>query len=264
VSGSSAETPRPLHRNPVAWLSALVALLILVVSFGAWMAVRAVRQLPHVAAAEGRAIAHDVGARIDALVQGFRTGTVQRRFSAYTTSLVGTSYLQVATLQQLQTFELEDREAVLWGTVELPPVTVRASAPVAYTYFVDLHAPWRLELRDRPAVGGAPASRGVLVLAPPLRWNRPAVDVSRMRWQVVQGSLLRDEYAVQEHLRHEITGRSAIQAKANVPLVRETARTQVAGFVREWILRSYPDSQQLPVQVYFADEAPAFQAELAR
>ena len=258
------DAPRPLHRNPVAWLCALLAILVLVVSFGAWMAVRALRQLPHAAAAESRAIAHDVGARIDALVQGFKTGTVQRRFSAYTTSLVGTSYLQVATLQQLQTFELEDREAVLWGTVELPPVTVRASAPVTYTYFVDLHAPWRLELRDRPAMSGAPASRAVLVLAPPLRWNRPAVDVSRMRWQVVQGSVLRDEYAVLEHLRHEITGRSAIQARANLPLVRETARAQVAGFVREWILRSYPGSEQFPVQVYFADESPAFEAELSK
>ncbi len=98
------------------------------------------------------------------------------------------------------------------------------------------------------------------MLAPLLRFNKPAVDVSRMRWQVVQGSLLRDEAAVQQQLRREITGRSAIQATANVPLVRETARAQVARFVRDWLLRSYPDAERYEVEVFFADESPAWQA----
>jgi hypothetical protein len=237
---------RPLHRNPVAWLAALVALLVLVTVGGAWFATRALRELPRAAADQGRALVREVAD----LARGFRTGTVQRRFAAYTTRLEGTNYLQVATLQQAQVFELEDRAAVLWGTVELPPVIVRATAPVQYTYFVDLEGPWRLELRGRQ----------VLVLAPPLRFNKPAVDVSRMRWSVVQGSLLRDEQVVEAQLRREITGRTAIQASANVPLVRDTARAAVTRFVRDWLLRSYPDADQYQVEVFFAGEAPAFQA----
>jgi len=246
---------RPLHRNPVAWLAGLVAVLIVVVAVGAWYATRALRALPGAAASQGRELVREV---VD-LARGFKTGTVQRRFATYTTSLQGTTFLQVATLKQVQTFELEDRTAVLWGTVELPPVIVRATAPVDYTYFVDLHGTWRLELRERAEV---PGSGTVLVQAPILRFNKPAVDVSRMRWRVVQGSLLRDENAVREQLRHEITGRAAIQAAANLPLVRETARAQVGRFVKEWLLRSYPDAERYDVQVFFADEAPAWQAAL--
>lgn len=237
---------RPLHRNPVAWLAALVALLVLVIVGGAWYATRVLRELPRAAAEQGRALVREVAN----LAHGFRTGSVQRRFAAYTTRLEGTNYLQVATLQQAQVFELEDRAAVLWGTVELPPVIVRATAPVQYTYYVDLEAAWRLELRGHQ----------VLVLAPPLRFNKPAVDVSRMRWNVVQGSLLRDEQEVVAQLRREITGRTAIQASASVPLVRETARAQVTRFVRDWLLRSYPDADQYQIEVFFAGEAPAFQA----
>lgn len=244
---------RPLHRNPVAWLAGLVALLIVVVAGGAWYAAHVLRELPRAAGAQGRALVREV---VD-LARGFKTGTVQRRFAAYTTSLQGTTYLQVATLKQVQSFELEDRTAVLWGTVELPPVVVRATAPVDYTYFVDLHGTWQLRLRE--AVPGQ-RTGSVLVLAPVLRFNKPAVDISRMRWQVVQGSLLRDEAAVQQQLRREITGRSAIQAAANLPLVRETARAQVARFVREWLLRGYPDAERYEVEVFFADESPAWQA----
>jgi hypothetical protein len=253
---------RPLHRDPVAWLAAVVALLVVVIAMGAWYATRVVRELPRAAAAQGRALVREVAD----LAHGFRTGTVQRRFTAYTTRLEGTNYLQVATLQRAEAFELEDRAAVLWGTVELPPVIVRVSAPVQYTYFVDLRSTWKLELRDRPAgpPGGPPAHRAVLVLAPALRFNKPAVDVSRMRWQVIQGSLLRDEQEVQIQLRKEITGRTAIQATANVPLVRETARAQVARFVHDWLLRSYPDADRYPVRVFFADEAPAFDAAVGR
>ena len=102
------------------------------------------------------------------------------------------------------------------------------------------------------------------MLAPILRFNKPAVDVSRMRWQVVQGSLLRDESAVEAQLRHEISGRAAIQAVANVPQVRETARAQVGRFVKEWLLRSYPDADQYQVEVFFADESPAWQSAIVR
>ena len=246
---------RPLHRNPVAWLAGLVAVLIVVVAVGAWYATRTLKALPGAAVSQGRALVKEV---VD-LARGFKTGTVQRRFAAYTTSLQGTTYLQVATLKQVQTFELEDSTALLWGTVELPPVIVRATAPVDYTYFVDLRGTWRLDLRERP---DAPGSGSVIVMAPPLRFNKPAVDVSRMRWRVVQGSLLRDEAEVQAQLRREITGRTAIQATSNLPLVRETSRAQVAQFVKDWLLRSYPDANRYEVRVFFADEAPAWQTAM--
>jgi hypothetical protein len=193
--------------------------------------------------AVGRAVVDELGA----LARAFRTGTVQTRFAAFTTRVEGTNYLQVATLEQVQTFEIEDSTTLLWGTVELPPVVVRATAPVTYTYFVDLEGSWRFDLQDRQ----------VRVTAPALRYNKPALDVSKLRWEVLRGSLLRDEAVVQEQLRRELTGRAALQGRAGVPLVRETARNGIERFVRNWLLQTFDDAEGYAVEVLFADEAPA-------
>jgi hypothetical protein len=179
------------------------------------------------------------------LVRAFRTNTVVHRFETFAHRVEGTNYLQVARLDQVQRFELEDQSSVFWGTVDLPPVTVRVTSPVRYTYFVDLEGRWRFDLRDRR----------VLVTAPPLRSNRPSIDVSRMEWQVVQGSVLRDETEVREQLRRELMGRAGMQARANLPLVREPSRRQVERFVRTWLLQTFDDAAGYDVEVVFADEA---------
>jgi hypothetical protein len=211
-----ARRRRPRRRFPFGWAAVVVFLAVL--GAGAWYALRVLRALPERIGSEGKEVVREVGEQVGDLVRAFRTGTVQRRFEAFTQRVEGTNHLQVVRLDQVQRFELEDRSAVFWGTVELPPVVVRATAPVQYVYFVDLEGTWRFDLRDER----------VLVTAPALRSNKPAIDVSRMRWQVVRGSLLRDEHEVQEQLRRELTGRAAIQARVNLPVVRETARRQVA------------------------------------
>jgi len=235
-------------RRPTNWPLALLAVALLVLAGGAFYALHVLRQLPAQVAAQGKGIVREIGE----LARGFKTGTVSRRFQVYNTRLEGTNYLQVATLQQQQTYEVEDHEAVLWGTVDLPPVVVRATFPVSYTYYVDLQGKWQLELRGRR----------VVVLAPPLRFNKPAIDVSRLRWQIVRGSILRDEQPVFTRLRHELTGRATMQAHANIPVVRDTARQQVARFVRNWLLQTYADAGEYSVEVYFQDEAPAFATAL--
>lgn len=245
------ETPPRRHRRFSGLWALAIALLVfvLVLAGGAWYALRVIQRLPGEIAAQGREMGRSAVREVGDLVRAFRTGSVQRLFATYTTRLEGTNYLQVATLEQVQVFEMEDRAAVFWGTVELPPVIVRATAPVDYTYFVDLEGPWRFELTDRR----------VVVLAPPLRFNRPAIDISRLRWQVVRGSLLRDEQLVAGQLRREMMGRAAIQAKANVPLVRQTARSQVERFVTNWLLQTFDEEAAgYTVQVYFADEADAW------
>jgi hypothetical protein len=231
-------------RHALPWV---VAVVLLVLAGGAWYALRVIQRLPAQLAEQGRQMGRDAVQQVSELVRAFRTGTVSRRWATYTTRLEGTNYLQVATLKQAQVFEMEDRAAVLWGTVELPPVVVRATAPVDYTYFVDLEGQWVFELDER--------QRRIRVLAPPLRFNKPAIDVSRLRWQVVRGSLLRDEQLVAAQLRREMSGRAAIQAKSNLPLVRPTARQQVEVFVRNWLLQSFDEEARgYDVEVRFADE----------
>ena len=245
------DRPTRRRRGPTTLAVVLVVLLV-VLGGGAWYALRVIQRLPGSIVAEGREAGRAAIDQVSALVRAFRTGTVQRMFASYTTRLEGTNYLQVATLQQVQVFQMQDDASLLWGTVELPPVVVRATAPVDTTYYVDLEGDWRFELRED--------ERRVLVLAPSMRFNRPSIDLLRLRWQVVRGSLLRDEQVVAAQLRKEMMGRAVLQARADVKQVRPTARTQVERFVRDWLLQTFAeDARNYDVEVYFADEMAAWQ-----
>ena len=245
------DRPRRRRRGPSALATALVVFL-LVLAGGAWYALRVIQRLPGELAAQGRAMGQAAVREVGELVRAFRTGSVRRMFATHTTRLEGTNYLQVATIEQVQVFQMQDDAAVLWGTVDLPPVVVRATAPVDTTYYVDLEGEWRLELQE--------GERRVVVLAPPVRFNRPAIDLSRLRWQVVRGSLLRDEQLVAAQLRREMMGRAVLQARANLPQVRPTARTEVERFVRSWLLQTFPgEAQEYEVEVFFADETAAWE-----
>jgi hypothetical protein len=135
---------------------------------------------------------------------------------------------------------------VLWGALALPDVVVEARAPVTYTYFLDLDKEWRFKLQQDV----------VDVTVPPVEWNRPAPDVSALRFSIREGSVLRDEQLVLDRLRAELTPLLDRRAKQHVPLVRETGRRKVEAFVETWLVQRFADGKQYRARVVFADEAP--------
>lgn len=239
------QAPRPPDRTRASRLWPVVALILglaLVFAGTALYLFHSLRQVPGEIAAGGERAVQEVRE----LARAFNQGTVTRRFLSYATTVEGTQRLQVATLQQTEVFGLEDRASTLWGALELPAVAVRATAPVETTYFVDLTDAWELSLEDHR----------VLVQAPTLRFNKPGIDASEIRYEVRQGSLIRDEKEILRRLKRELTGRSAIRARKNLPLVRDTARRQVEAFVRSWLLTTFGDAESYRVEVVFADEEP--------
>ena len=150
-------------------------------------------------------------------------------FHGYATEVSGTTRLQFAELRQEELFERRDSEAVLWGTLALPDVVVEARAPVTYTYFLDLDKEWHFRLEGRD----------VLVVVPRVEWNRPAVDVSTLRYAVREGSVLRDEQVVLDRLRSELTPLLERRAREHLPLVRETGRGKVEAFVETWLVQRF-------------------------
>lgn len=199
------------------------------------------RQVPGELAEGGRVLVQEA----KELAAAFHQGTVTHLFLSYATSIEGTTRLQVATLKQTEVWELRDEASTLWGTLELPAVAVRATAPVETTYFLDLDGEWHFTLEEDR----------VLVEAPPLRFNKPAIDASQIEYEIRQGSLIRDEAPVLRQLKRELTGRSAIRAKENLPLVRDTARRQVEGFVGSWLLATFDDADRYRIEVVFGGEA---------
>ena len=232
------EPRRPSHA-PWAFAAAAVA-IVAILAGGVLYVLRQARALPGDLIEGGRQA-------LDALREvaaAFRTGTVTTTFRGYATEVSGTTRLQFAELKQEEAFERRDSEALLWGTLALPDVVVEARAPVTYTYFLDLDKEWRFRLEDRD----------VLVVVPPVEWNRPAVDVSALRFTVREGSVLRDEQVALDRLRSEMTPLLDRRARQHVPLVREAGRRKVEAFVETWLVQRFADGMDYRARVVFADE----------
>ncbi|MDB6032647.1 MAG: hypothetical protein JWM16_2985, partial [Verrucomicrobiales bacterium] len=67
--------------------------------------------------------------------------------------------LEVATAQQVETFERIDEKRVFWGWMNLGTNTARIRVPVTYRFHIRLYETWRLEVNGSALVVHAPAIR---------------------------------------------------------------------------------------------------------
>ena len=235
MSETGASRARPLA-------AAAVAAVAIVTAAGLYV-FRSVRAVPSEALQGTRQVLQDARR----IAQAFRTGSVTTTFLGYAAEISGESYLQFATLRELEIFEHKDELALFWGRLALPDVIVEARAPVVYTYYLDLRAPWRFALDGRT----------VRVAAPEIRFNPPAVDVSQLRYEVRKGSMLRDEASVLERLRQGLSELAEERARQHVFLVRETGRRKTEEFVEAWLRSRFEDAGAVHALVTFPDERVA-------
>ena len=238
MSGSS--NARPSH-PPWALAFAAVAVVAIVAATLVFL-LRSAADVPGTVLKEGRAALQD----LREVAAAFSTGTVTTTFRSYATEVTGTNRLQFAEVRQMEVFERRDEAAVLWGTLALPDVVVEARAPVEYTYFLDLDEEWTFRLEGKD----------VHVVAPRVEFNRPSVDVSALRYEVREESVLRDEQIALDKLRSELSGLTMQRARQQLPLVRETGRRSVEAFVETWLVQRFADGGDFRARVRFADEPP--------
>jgi hypothetical protein len=204
------------------------------------------RDLPGETLEKSGKLVQTIGQEARQVASAFRQGTITTTFTSYATTLSGSQYLQFATLSQRETFTRTDESTVLFGYLPLPDLIVEASAPVTYTYYLDLNASWDFVLRD-----------GVIwVTAPDIKFNQPALDVSRITYEVKKDSHFRNTSEAMENLRSSMTTMCYQKARANIDLVRETGRKQTETFVENWLAKSFADGKKYPVKVRFRKEKP--------
>lgn len=231
---------RPAGRSAWPLVVAVLGLAAILVGGVAFVARRAV-SLPADLVREGQKALAD----LRSVAAAFRTGTITTTFGRESTALAGTSRLQFATLRQDEVFSRRDQRSLFWGQLPLPDVVVEARAPVEYTYYLDFEKPWTFRLEGET----------LRVRAPAIEWNAPAIDASALRYEVREGSVLRDEAAVLAALRASLTEATRQRARENVALVRETGRSKAADFVTTWLKGRFDDAKNLRVEVAFADES---------
>jgi hypothetical protein len=224
---------------PVAWMVTVLLLL----AAGIYV-FRSCRAAPgELLDKTGQAI-HQVGKSLADVASAFSQGTITTTFTSYATTIAGSEYLQVATLSQQERFQRTDEATTAFGYIPLPEIIVEADAPVTYTYYLDLNDRWEFRLKD-----------GVItVIAPNLKFNKPAVDASRINYEIKKDSLIRDTQSALVQLKASITSLAALKARQNIGLVRETGRRQTEAFVENWLARSFADGKKYPVVVRFRNE----------
>jgi len=102
------------------------------------------------------------------------------------------------------------------------------------------------------------------VQAPEIRYNAPAIDVSNLRYDVADRSVLRDEEAALENLKRALSDLAKMRAQENITLVRELGRKKTQDFIRSWLLSSYEDAKSYRIEVIFADENDNLSPERGR
>ena len=230
-------------RNAWAWPLAWICTVLVVFGSGLYV-FKSCRDMPGDALDRAGKMVQQVGQKAQQVAAAFKQGSITTTFTSYATTLSGSQYLQFATLSQVETFTRKDESSMAFGYIPLPDVIVEATAPVNYTYYLDLNARWEFRLQD-----------GVVwVTAPDIKFNKPAVDPSRITYEVKKNSLIRNTTEAMDNLKSSITWLSYKKAKANIGLVRETGRTQTETFVQNWLAKSFTDGKNYPVKVRFRDE----------
>ncbi|MCC7440402.1 MAG: hypothetical protein IT285_02145 [Bdellovibrionales bacterium] len=178
---------------------------------------------------------------------------VETAFHSTAVQVEGTRDLVLVRMTQREVFERTDRVRALWNQLRLPDVVVRITAVVEYAYAVSLREGWRFEAAE--GAEGAERAKGLEVTAPALTPLPPRVDLATLRNEVVDGSLFRDERGATDRLQRAIPRLAEARAREAIGVVRESARVEAEGFVREWIMKRYADAPEYrSLSLRFADE----------
>lgn len=243
TSEKESEPPPPSRKNPWPGVIVVLGIAVLLVG-GAYFIAREVVRAPAGLVESAGTLIDKGGARLRSVAEAFTQGTVRTEFLSQATELAGTSRFQFATLKQAESFKREESGSTAWGWIPLPKVVVQALAPVEYGYYLDFAESWEFQREGDT----------LIVMPPPITPNTPALDVSALTFQTLEGGLWRDEVSAKDRLQKSLTTALQKRAVENTGLVREVGRQRLAAFVEKWLAAKFSDGERFQVKVVFPDE----------
>src|SRR5262245_41696203 len=225
--------PQPTPSHQMNWPKAtLWMVVVLVICVNSVLMLKSCLNAPvDLVDKTGHAIGK-AGSALATVAAAFNRGTITTTLVGYGTTISNHQYLQFATISQREKFERAQQSTTAFGYVPLPEVVVVAEAPVTYTYYLDLNERWELVRKES----------AIHVFTPPIRANKPAVDVSAISYEVKKGYFKSDEAL--ENLKRSVTSLATLRAKENIQLARQTGRDEVTKFVENWLARSFADGSR--------------------
>jgi len=226
------------------WRWPLVAVVV------AWLAFLAVHETCRSLREGPRSAVKEAADAVGTIAERFHTGRITNTFTAALPQLQpGGAILELAAYEAVESFRRSDERSAFFDLVPLGTTVTEIRVPVTYRYHVRFDDPWHLEVRGRVCLVSAPRLRPTLP---------PAIHTDRMEKQGEQGWLRFDLNQQMDELEKSITPTLITRAgdPHTVALVRETCRTRVAEFVRDWLLREdqWRSDGFSAITVTFADE----------
>ncbi len=235
----SAEPPRADWAKSTMWM-----VIVLIVTLNGFLLIRSCSKVPGDTIDKTGRLIEKAGQALSDVASAFNQGRVTTEFISYATTVTPTRRLQFATLKQKEIFTRREESSTAFGYVPLPEVIVEARAPIEFTYYLDLNAPWRVVLEDQT----------IYVLGPGIQFNTPAIDVSGIQYEVKKDRMFSKTAAALDGLRQSMTIMAKDRARENIPLVREIGRKETTEFFEQWLAKSFTDGRKYPVKVFFPDE----------
>lgn len=160
------------------------------------------------------------------LPDAFSAQHITRTFVAALPNLTRELNLEVATARQVEFFERTDHRTLLG--VSLGTNVAQLRLPVSYRYHLRLADPWRLEVQGSHLIVHAPVLQASLP---------PAIHTDEMEARTERGWCRCAPEDLLRELHREVTPLISQWAsnEQHLGMVRETARLQVAEFMRRWL-----------------------------
>lgn len=228
-----------------AWPRVILCLGLAAIGAAVW-AWHGIASLPGKALDQGPAIVRELGQQAASVAHAFREQNIRQEFLSSAITLTGTNRLEVATLQEHETFRRKESDSLAWGLISLPNIVVQADVPVEYGYYLDFNSPWEFQQQDNVVTAYAP------VISP----NTPAADISKLSFYTLEGHKWQDDKSVRDRLQGTLTPALHERSVEHIPMVKEIARRQVQTFVQKWLADSFSDGHEFQVKVVFPDERP--------
>ncbi|HEY1051926.1 MAG TPA: hypothetical protein VGE39_19275 [Prosthecobacter sp.] len=196
----------------------------------------------------------DTGFGFKWLAEHFQQQTISEAFQENVKRIASTNgdVLELATLDMEEAITRFDTKT-LFDTIYLGTTESEIRAMVVYRYHLKLSGDWKLTVENGRCV----------VIAPPIRPSLPPAIRTDTVERKSEAGWMRFN-AAQNLVDLEKGMTSVLERRASAPSkirhIREAARTSVAQFVQQWILKEQkdrPDSEIQDLVVIFPDEAAA-------
>lgn len=173
------------------------------------------------------------------------TKEISDQFRSYVSAARSTQKIVLYELQVVEQIDRTEKHTLLWNLISLPDLVIRMQVPVQYGFYVDVSEGFEFQ-KD---------NGNWIVIAPPLRSQTPAVDISGLSFHVRKGAFFHDTQNAKEAIQRDLTEYLFKQSEKAKSSYETQAAESLKGLVGAWLRQSNPTLPNEQIQVRFRNQS---------